>query len=298
RLKEGPAGLQENNCWRGVMEKQPKPFVWQMIKEAVEVHGNRSTNIDVKNWVLENYPGTNANTVLNQIIVCTVNHESRIHYRENQRARRCDEKIDFLYRPASGKLELYDPRIHGMWEIAQDEHGVLSVREVRETRELKKDEALVNNGYLDTLHLRSYLAKNLDLIEEGLELYVDVFGNDGVQYQTEFGPIDLLAVDREGALIIVEIKQDSYPDASSGLILKYRNWVKRHLAFGKPVRSYLVGSDIPEHVRYSLADCGDIFLKEYDLSIRLRDVPKIGDIEQSDNSGGDTKPPKRTLLQA
>ena len=262
------------------MDKQPKPFVWQMIREAVEVHGNRTTNMDVKEWMHERYPGTNVNTILNQIIVCTVNHESRIHYRENQRPRRCNEHIDFLFRPAPGKLELYDQRIHGQWEIAQDEHGILSVREIKGNVESRKENALVNSGYIESSHLRNYLAKNLDLIEEGLELYVDIFGNDGVEYETEFGPIDLLAVDRHGAFIIIEIKLDKYPDASSGQILKFRNWVKRHLAFGVPVRSYLVGPEIPDHVRYSLADCDDVFLREYDLSIRMRDVPKINDMEE------------------
>ncbi|MDG5814334.1 endonuclease NucS [Chitinispirillales bacterium ANBcel5] len=268
------------------MEKQqPKPFVWQMIKEAIEVHGNKSTNMEVKEWVLKHYPGTNTNTILNQIIVCTVNHESRIHYKENQRPRRCCDAIDFLFRPSPGKLELYDTRIHGIWEIAQNKHGVLSVREVKENCESKKDNALVAGGYIDSTHLRHYLAKNLDLIEKDLQLYVDIFGNDGVEYETEFGPIDLLAVDKEGAFVIVEVKIDNYPDASSGQILKYKNWVRRHLAFGKPVRSYLVGPQIPEHVRYSLADCDDVFLKEYDLSIKLKDIPKINDIEEMGNRG-------------
>jgi endonuclease len=266
------------------MEAHPKPFVWQMIKEAVESQGNKATNIVARDWILEKYPGTSVNTILNQIIVCTVNHESRIHYRENQRPRQCNDTYDFLYRPGPGKLEMYDPRLHGMWEIAQDEHGVLQVRKVREKMENRKGEMTVGTGYIESDHLRAYIAKHLDLIEEGLELYVDIFGNDGVEYQTDFGPIDVLAVGQDGAFIIVEIKLENSPDASSGQILKFRNWVKRHLALGKPVRSYLVGSNIPEHVRYSLADLNDVYLKEYDVHIRLKDVPKITDIDSSSNS--------------
>jgi hypothetical protein len=44
-----------------------------------------------------------------------------------------------------------------------------------------------------------------------------------------------------------------------------------------------VGSNIPEHVRYSLADCQDVYLKEYDLSIRLKNVPKIIEFEHTEN---------------
>jgi endonuclease len=263
------------------MDKQPKPFVWQMIKEAVEVHGNKATNIAVRDWVLEQYPGTNVNTILNQIIVCTVNHESRVHYKENCRPRRCNEVYDFLYKSGPGKLEMYDPRLHGLWEITQDEKNVLVVKEIKELRDHKKDEGAMETSYIESKHLRAYLAKNLDLVEEGLELYVDIQGNDGVEYPTDFGPIDLLAVGKAGAFIVVEVRTELFPDASSGQILKYRNWVKRHLAFGKQVRSYLVGSAIPEHVRYTLADCEDVFLKEVDLSIRLKDVPKIIEFENN-----------------
>ncbi|KMQ50934.1 RecB family-like nuclease [Chitinispirillum alkaliphilum] len=268
------------------MDLHPKPFVWQMIREAVEAHGNKLSNVEVKDWILKHYPNTNVNTILNQIIICTVNHESRIHYKENQRPRRCQETIDFLYRPAAGKLELYDPRIHGIWEIFQDEHGILSVKEVKEHCKETKKQDVVSSSYIDKEHLRLYLAKNLDLVEEGLELYVDLFGNDGVQYNTEFGPIDLLAVDKSGAFVIIEIKHDAYPDASSGQILKFKNWVKRHLAMGKPVRSYLIGPQIPENVRYSLADCQDVFLKEYELSIKLKDVPQISDLEEFEERSG------------
>lgn len=261
------------------MDKQPKLQIWQMIKEAVEVHGNKSTNIAIRDWVIEHYPGVNVNTVLNQIIVCTVNHESRVHYKENNVPRRCNDVYDFLFRPAPGKVEMYDKRLHGVWEIASDEKGVLYVKEVKESPERKKDDTLMETSYIESRHLRAYLAKNLHLIEDGLELYVDIYGNDGVEYPTDFGPIDILAINKQGIFIVVEVKTERFPDASSGQILKYRNWVKRHLASGKPVRSYLIGADIPEHVRYSLADCEDVYLKEYDLTIKLKDVPKIMEFE-------------------
>ena len=272
------------------MEKQSKPLMWQMIKEAVEVHGNRSSNIAIRDWILEHYPGTNINTILNQIIICTVNHKSRVHYKENSVPRRCNDVYDFLFKTAPGKIEMYDPRLHGQWEISLDEKGVLFVSEIKELRDHRKEDSSMETSYIESKHLRAYLAKHLDLIEDGLELYVDIYGNDGVEYPTDFGPIDLLAIDKGGAFVVVEVETECFPDASSSQILKYRNWVKRHLASGKSVRSYLVGSNIPEHVRYSLADCQDVFLKEYDLSIRLKDVPKIIEFEnaRSQNLKGST----------
>jgi endonuclease len=131
-----------------------------------------------------------------------------------------------------------------------------------------------------------------------LELYVDVFGNIGVDYPTEFGPIDLLAVDKHGAFVIVAINHDNFPDALSGQILRFKNWVKRHLAFGKPVRSYVVGPRIPEHMRYSLAECGDVFLREYALSIHLKEVPMMDDIDKGAAAPDIPENPMESLADA
>jgi hypothetical protein len=60
---------------------------------------------------------------------------------------------------------MYDLRIHGIWEIAHNEKGVLYVREIKETKESAKEEICIGNGYIEAKNLRGYLAKNLDLIE-------------------------------------------------------------------------------------------------------------------------------------
>jgi RecB family endonuclease NucS len=266
-----------------MMEKNGRPMIWQMIKEAVEVHGNKTDNTSVRDYVLEKYCDVNVNTLLNHIILCTVNHDSRVHYKENNRPRRCNDIYDILYRPSPGKLEMYDPRIHGVWEIAIDEHGVLVVSEVKEGLFQKKETVSSGNGYISEDHLREYFSKNLDLIESGLELYVDIYGNDGVKYQSDFGDIDILAVDKNGSLIVMSINAGKITDESIGEILKYRNWVKRHVASGKQVRCYMIGEEIPEQVRYSFAEYNDIFLREININIKVKDVPGINSIVSNEN---------------
>ncbi|HEX2959016.1 MAG TPA: endonuclease NucS domain-containing protein [Chitinispirillaceae bacterium] len=255
------------------MEKTGRPMIWQMIKEAVEVHGNKTDTTTVRDYVLAKYSDINVNTLLNHIILCTVNHESRVHYKENNRPRRCSDIYDILYRPSPGKIEMYDPRIHGNWEIALDESGVLIVSEVKEYITGKKESVSQGNGYISEKHLREYLSKNLDLIETGLELYVDTYGNDGVGFPTDFGTIDILASDKNGALIVISINAGTITDEATGKILKFRNWIRRHIAVGKAVRCYLIGSEIPEQARYSFAEYEDIFLREFDLSIKMREIP-------------------------
>ncbi len=245
-----------------------------MIREAVEALGGKTTNAAVRDWIMEYYPETNANKIQSQIVVCTVNHPSRVHYPENQQPRRADGPYDFLYRPASGRVELYDQRTHGIWEIDRDKHGFLTVRKAETGVPARPEELAVDARLVEQNHLLFYLTKHLDMIEPGLELYVDEAGNDGVHYKTDIGAIDILAVDREGGFVVVELKEATTDD-SSGQILGFRNWVRRHLADGNRVRGYLVGPRIPDHVRYALAQSEDVFLKEYELNITLRDVPRI-----------------------
>jgi hypothetical protein len=245
-----------------------------MIREAMEAMGGKASNVAVRDWVLEHYPGTNPNTVQSQIIICTVNHDSRVHYPENQRPRQAEGEYDFLYRSGPGQLELYDPRIHGRWEIAQDPQGFYFVRRTDTMRQGKREEIFVGGGMIEEQQLRSHLARGLGLLEEGLELFVDTLGNDGIEYQTDIGPIDILAVDPQGAFVIIILQVQRTAEQVSGQALAFVNWVKQYLAEGRPVRGYIVGAHIADSIRYALANRNDIFLKEYKLNITLKDVPR------------------------
>jgi endonuclease len=255
------------------MTSQPRPFVWKMIREAVEALGGSTTNVAVRDWILERYPGTNTSTIQAQIIVCTVNHASRVHYPENQKPRRAESQYDFLFRPERGRLELYDPARHGAWEIAEGEDGRLLVTQVDEPPE--PNGPAEGESFAAEAHLRDYLAQHLDVIEPGLQLFVNDEGTVGVEYATDVGRIDILAVDAEGGLLVIELKVSRGPDAACGQLLRYKGWVKRHLAQGRHVRGLIIAQHISDRIRYALADVEDVYLKEYVLSITLKDVPPL-----------------------
>ena len=69
------------------MIEPKRPPVWQMVREAIAALDGKTTNVEVRDWILDRYPGTNTNTIQCQITVCTVNHNSRIHYPENNKPR-------------------------------------------------------------------------------------------------------------------------------------------------------------------------------------------------------------------
>ena len=234
------------------MDTQGKPPVWKMVKEAVEALGGTTTNVAVRDWILKKYPGTNPQTIGCQITVSTVNQASRIHYTENQKPRRATAQYDFLFRPAKGELVWYDPALHGEWEIAELEDGKLVVREFGMDGDADENEES-SNSFAAEAHLRDFLAKNLHVIEDGLQLYVDENGTVGVEFKTVIGRIDILVVDKNGGMLIVELKVARGPDEVCGQIMRYMGWVKRHLAMGKPVRGLIIAQHISDRIRYALS---------------------------------------------
>ncbi len=264
------------------MSEQSRPPVWQMIREAMEALGSDTTNVAVRNWIIRQYPGTKRNTISCHIIMCTVNHSSRIHYPQNQKPRTANGRYDFLFRPERGQLQVYDQARHGQWTIIQREDGSFTVAEVGHEQEVEQETGLTEEeeaprGYAFTAEdqLRDYLAARPDTMEEGLQLYVDEYGNTGVEYNTPVGRIDLLAEDADGGLVVVELKVSRSPDAVVGQLLRYMGWVKRHLAEGKRVRGFIVARNISDRVRYAVADIPHVSLKAYELSVAVRDLPSI-----------------------
>src|SRR5690606_7447777 len=142
------------------------------------------------------YPGTNEPSINAQIIECSVNQPSRIHYPSNQKPRVCnDPRYDFLYSVHRGKVVLYDPGQHGVWEIVE-EGGRFRIhqRGVEEEPAAEDDAAPEKSGFFALeSHLRDYLALNLDAVEPGLTLYRDESGREGIEYPTDVGYIDILA---------------------------------------------------------------------------------------------------------
>ena len=67
-------------------------------------------------------------------------------------------------------------------------------------------------------HLRDFLAKNLDRVESGLRLY-STADSDGVEFSVDGGRIDLLAVDRAGRFVVIELKLSQGRNRTLGQLL-------------------------------------------------------------------------------
>lgn len=104
-----------------------RPPVWQMIKEAIHALDGKTTYGEIRDYIKTKFGDVNNSTVTCQTIICSVNHPSRVHYPENKKPRVCTSQHDFLFNTGRGKVEIYDPDLHGLWEIREDEYGKMQV---------------------------------------------------------------------------------------------------------------------------------------------------------------------------
>lgn len=256
-----------------------RPPVWQLVRNAIQHFGREVSYSEIKNFVWSEYPDVNPSTLTCQIIVCSVNHPSRVHYPENKKPRLCTGQYDFLYNTARGRVVPYDPERQGLWEIAVSGDGALIVRVAKEaTAEADDSSAAVDDqqsAFALESHLRDYLARNLASIGNfgaPLSVYTSEDGRDGVEFQTDVGQIDILATSPNGDFYVFELKLGRGGDIALGQILRYMGWVSRNLSMNHKVFGIVLASDISEKLRYAATQVPQVRLMEYELRFAVEPV--------------------------
>ncbi|HLW98329.1 MAG TPA: endonuclease NucS domain-containing protein [Candidatus Acidoferrales bacterium] len=122
-------------------------------------------------------------------------------------------------------------------------------------------------------HLRDFIARNLATIPfagRQLKLFVDQFSRKGIEYPTDVGPIDILAVEENGNFVVFELKLSRGPDKAMGQLLRYMGWVKKTLAGEKQVHGIIVAKQMDEKLRYASLPVPNVSLLNYEVDFRLR----------------------------
>ena len=266
------------------MSSDLRPTIIEMVRRAIEAVGGPTPPLTLREWILERWPDTNVNSINTHINSATVNSPSRRHYPENSRPRLTDEghRYDLLYRPAAGEVEKYDPSKHGVWQLAIGEDDRITVQltpggshESVLDSNVSESGASGGEAFAAESHLRDYLARHIEEIESGLQLYVDDGGRDGVEYPIPVGQIDILAVDESGGFVVIELKVGRGAHAVVGQILLYKNWVARHLAENTRVRGIIIAQHITDKIRYAIANDADVSAREYELTVSMKPVDSI-----------------------
>ena len=139
-----------------------------------------------------------------------------------------------------------------------------------------EDEAQPEPTFTLEYQLRDFLAQNLTLIPidgRRLRLYVDPTGRDGIEFPTAVGPIDILAIDDVGDLVVFELKRARTPDYTIGQLVRYMGWVRQTIGRDKRVRGVIVAKAVSDGLRYAVGVIPDICLFEYEVSFQLRPAP-------------------------
>lgn len=108
------------------------------------------------------------------------------------------------------------------------------------------------------------LGKHYDIFSEGDEL-------NGQQYQTDTGPIDILAVSKDKKeLLVVELKKGRASDNVVGQIQRYMGYVLEELATeGQIVKGIIIALDDDVRIRRALKVANNIDFYRYQISFKL-----------------------------
>jgi len=112
--------------------------------------------------------------------------------------------------------------------------------------------------------LHSYLATRVNEIEAGLTLV-----EDGIEYQTEAGKIDLLGKDTNNWLVVIELKAGRAKDSALGQLLGYMGCLAGSNA---NVRGIIVASGFDSRVVFAAKGLPNIKLLRYQVSFNLEEV--------------------------
>jgi len=235
----------------------------EMVEHMPVKHGETVSKENVVRWFAEHYPKIKQGTVGAQLIKVSTNARTRIHYAakpEDDLFFQIDGSHFRLYEPASDPPPIYgDP----------DERHVSDDPEQDDSEETP---SAAPSEFAYETDLRSFLSKNLGILEPGLRLYEEQ-GVNGVEFPAGGRFIDILAVDAKNNYVVIELKVSRGYDRVVGQVRRYMGWIaKHHASQGQKVRGVIVARAITEDLRLACWGLENVQLFEYELAVTLRRV--------------------------
>lgn len=123
-------------------------------------------------------------------------------------------------------------------------------------------------------HLEDFLVENwkYTLLGRRFNIFEDEGEKVGQQYQTDTGPIDILAVSKDNkTLLVVELKKGRASDVVVGQTLRYMGYVKEVLAEDRQdVRGVIIAAEDDQRMKHALSMVPTIDFYKYEISFKLR----------------------------
>lgn len=218
----------------------------QAIQNYVQGADGPVTAEKIKLAVEKDYPGQWRPTTLQaHLYACVVNNpKAYIHHPSARK---------FLYKNSDGSFELYSEEKHGPNEWAPPPGG----------DEIEGAEELIEASVSFERDMEEHLVNNLESIEPGLKLIAR-------QHSTDVGRVDLLAEDRNGRRVVIEIKVGEAKDSAVGQIARYLGWFTRQ--DGQAPRGVLIASDFPDGVKFAASVVPNLVLLSYKVHFTFEDA--------------------------
>jgi hypothetical protein len=180
------------------------------------------------------------------------------------------------------KNNLLDSFIDAYWTFGKSEKGqrkisryervynsFLGSNKVEEEQEEEEEANIEETSFALEEHLRDYISKNLSAVEPGLKLWKDK-DVEGIEYVVDEDGrrIDILALDKNGVPVVIELKVSRGYQKVIGQCLYYKNRVKQLLNSPK-ARIIIIAREISPELKTATQELPDVKLFEYKLSFSL-----------------------------
>lgn len=113
--------------------------------------------------------------------------------------------------------------------------------------------------------MQANVRKQLANIEAGL-----VAVDNGIEYSTEVGRVDILAKDAKGDLVVIELKAGACPSGAMEQVLGYAQAIADEK--GTKTRSLLIASEFSDRMRAAAKRVPDLKLMTYEFSLNFKAV--------------------------
>ena len=241
----------------------------QWAKEHL-VPGQSFTKSAPVQWFAAHYPNIKRNTVAMHVDGMSTNSQLRKHHPSVKPGSGHD--LFFKLGPDQFRLWAPDSDPTPLYKETM-ERGAPSNADVPPPEVDTEEEpaAQAAGEFAFERDLRNYLVRNLSVVEPGLRLYEEE-GITGVEFPVGGRFIDILAVDKDGGFVVLELKVSRGYDRVVGQLLRYMAWVEANMETSQPVRGAIVAKEITADLKLACSRVSGVRLIEYEISFKLRAV--------------------------
>ena len=254
-----------------IYEKSTKELIHEFAAQSLKP-GQVFSPADAVRWFSAHYPRIKSNTVAMHINGMSIRSPRRRHAPHI----RPGTGWDLFFRLSPHEFRLWDPETDPTpWYKADFDADVADSGGTTDegAEEDARNDHPRSRTFAFEKDLQNYLVRNLERLEPGLKLYEEEDGGfTGVEFPAGSRYIDILAVDNDGAYVVIETKVSRAYDRVVGQVLRYMGWIREHLAGEAPVKGIIVASEISKDLILATSCVKDIRLVEYEISFSLKPV--------------------------